>query len=59
MAKAPNKLPSWRITLIRKRGEILGVVAASDAKSAIEVAIREFQITDPHRQQRLIAQRVE
>lgn len=55
-----KKVHSWRIHLIRKQGEYLGTVEAPDAKAAIEVAIKEFSITDaPGRQQRLTARRVD
>jgi hypothetical protein len=59
MANAPKQHLSWRITLIRKKGERVGTVAAATADEAIQVAIREFGITDPERQRRLIAQRIE
>jgi hypothetical protein len=32
----------WRITVIRKKGEYLGTVAATDAEAEIKVAIKEF-----------------
>jgi hypothetical protein len=58
--KTPPKEPlrEWRITLIRKKGQYLGRVEASDAEAAIERAIAEFQIDAAHRP-RLIAQPVE
>ena len=60
MAKAkPEKpLPTWRITLIAKKGRYLGTVRAATAEAAIEVAIRHFGITDPQRRKRLAAQPV-
>jgi hypothetical protein len=58
MAKVAKPLPSWRITIIRKKGERLGTVEAATADEAIKVAIKEFGITDPERQRRLVAQRV-
>jgi hypothetical protein len=42
--------------LIRQRGQFVGTVEAADAESAIKVAIREYDITDPEQQRRLIAQ---
>jgi hypothetical protein len=48
-----RKLATWRITIIRKKGEYLSTV------EAIKVPIREFGITDPERLRRLIAQRIE
>jgi hypothetical protein len=44
------------ITRIRgNRAELLGVVTAPDEKSAIKVAIKEYQISDPEKQRRLAA----
>jgi hypothetical protein len=57
MATAKKK-PTWRITLLRKKGERLGTVEAADADEAIKVAIKSFEITDPGRQRRLVAQRI-
>jgi len=57
MAKAVKQLHEWRITEIRERGRILGRVRARTAGEAIEIATREFGITEPHRQKRLVATR--
>jgi hypothetical protein len=54
-----SKSISWAITLIRQRGKLLGYVKAPDAKSAIEEAIKHFDIKDPQQQRRLVAQRRE
>jgi hypothetical protein len=59
MAKAAKPLPSWRIIAIAKKGRYLGTVKAATADEAIKVAISEFGITDPERQRRLAAQRIE
>lgn len=48
----------WRISIIRKRAEHLGGVTAADADEAIQVAIKAFGITDPERQRRLAARRI-
>jgi hypothetical protein len=51
---------TWRITLIRNQSGLrIGTVLAVTAEEAIKVAIRDYGITDPERQRRLIAQRVE
>jgi hypothetical protein len=50
---------SWRIIEIRKKGHHIATVAAPDADAAIKAAIRDYAITDPHRQRRLVAQPVE
>jgi Ser/Thr protein kinase RdoA (MazF antagonist) len=47
----------WAITLIRQHGKLLAYVKAPDAETAIQEAIKHFEITDPEQQQRLIAQR--
>jgi hypothetical protein len=54
---ATKKQYTWQITLIRERGKLLGHVEAPDEKSAIEEAIKAFQITNPEQQKRLIARR--
>lgn len=60
MAKGAKKsLREWRITLIRQKGEYIGMVDAPDAEAAIKIAIEEFGITDPQRQRRLVAQPIE
>ena len=47
----------WLIYLIRKRGELVGSVEASDEKAAIVAAVEKYKITDPEQQRRLVAQR--
>jgi hypothetical protein len=47
----------WAITLIRQHGKFLGYVKAPDQETAIQEAIRHFEIKDPEQQRRLIAQR--
>jgi len=56
MAKTP-KIHRWAIYLIRKKGELLGSVEAADEKAAIAAAIEKYNISDPERQKRLVAQR--
>jgi hypothetical protein len=46
---------TWSIYLIRASGKYLGRVIAPDQKTAIEQAIKEFEITDPEQQKRLMA----
>ena len=55
---APKKNHRWQIVLIRKKGQVLGRVAAPDQEAAIKVVIKEFEITDWELQKRLVAQRV-
>jgi hypothetical protein len=55
-----QKLYRWRITRIRASpATLIGYVEAPDEKQAIQAAIREFGITDPEHQKRLVAQRTE
>jgi hypothetical protein len=58
MATPKKKQATWRITLVRKKGERIGPVGAADADEAIKVAIKTFEITDPERQRRLVAERI-
>jgi hypothetical protein len=59
MGLAKKPLRTWRITLIREKGKCIGTDEAESAEVAIKVAIREIGITDPERQKRFAAQRVE
>jgi hypothetical protein len=56
MPKKP--LPTWRIRVIRKKGEYLGTVEAPTAEAVVQVSIKEYGITDPERQKRRVASRV-
>jgi hypothetical protein len=60
MAKRPQKLYRWRITRLRgSPAALIGNVEAPDADQAIRIAIREFGITNPKHQKRLVEQRAE
>jgi hypothetical protein len=49
----------WRISRIRSTLAIeIGYVEAPDADQAVAEAIKQYGITDPHHQSRLVAQRV-
>ncbi len=52
-------LYSWSIYRVRAKLDYLGSVMAADEQSAIEQAIREFGITNPVHQKRLVAQKRE
>jgi hypothetical protein len=55
-AKPAAALHRWRISRIKATPAItLGTVEAIDAEQAIKVAIEQFGITDPWKQQRLVA----
>jgi len=61
MPKVSSKrtLPRWRIIRLKATPAVeLGTVEASDADKAIELAIKEFEITNPQHQRRLAARRV-
>lgn len=59
MSKKPVKQYEWRITRIKSTPAALyGAVTAREAASAIKQAIKEFEITNPDHQKRLVAQRV-
>jgi hypothetical protein len=62
MKRTPRsqKLYRWRITRIRASpAALIGYVDAPDQEQAIKAAIREFGITNPEHQKRLVAQRME
>jgi hypothetical protein len=55
---SPNLLHRWRITMVLRKREGLGVVEAINAEAAIKVAIATFGISDLRRQRRLVATRI-
>jgi hypothetical protein len=55
-----QKLSRWRITRLKASpSALIGYVEAPDQDTAIRTAIREFAITNPKHQKRLVAQRTE
>jgi len=50
------KLQSWRVSLIRKRGQCLGTVEAPNDKAAEAAAVAEFELSDEQRR-RLVVQK--
>ena len=63
--KAPNKskrvvakLRSWRVIIMRSRGEHLGTVEAPDRERAAAVAVKLFDLNDDQRRRLLIQERV-
>jgi hypothetical protein len=55
--KKPVVLRNWRISLIKSTpAALVGYVDAPDAESAVKRAIEQFEIKDPQKQRRLIAQ---
>jgi 1,2-phenylacetyl-CoA epoxidase PaaB subunit len=54
-----KQLPRWKIFRIKGTPAAeIGSVEAPDAATAIKVAIEKFEITDPVKQQRLVARRI-
>jgi hypothetical protein len=51
-----KKLHRWRIYSLGPAA-VVGTVEAPDAKAAIQAAVEQFGITDPERQERLLAVR--
>ena len=59
MRKKPfaAKLRSWRVSIIRKRGQYLGTVEAPNEKAAEAAAMAEFDLSDEQRRQLVIQER--
>jgi len=53
----PAKLRSWRVSLIRKRGQYLGTVEASNEKTAETAAVAEFDLSDEQRRRLVVRER--
>ena len=51
-----KELHTWRVYLVRAKGEFLGTVEAPDEKTAMQVAAEEFKLT-PMQAARLLVQR--
>jgi hypothetical protein len=52
--KAGEKLPPWRVALMRSRTHYLGVIYAPDEKAAEAAAIVEFKIADEQRRRLIV-----
>jgi hypothetical protein len=48
---------SWRVSIIRKRGQYLGTVEAPNEKAAEAAAVAEFDLSDEHRQRLVVQER--
>jgi len=66
--KAPQEEPTqtsasglplriWRVAIIGKRGEFLGVVEAPDRETAKSVAARQFNLSDEQRERLVVQER--
>jgi hypothetical protein len=51
------ELRSWRVSIIRKRGQYLGTVDAPDEKAAEVAAMAEFDLSDEQRRRLLVQER--
>jgi len=57
--KKSTPLPRWRIIEIANKGRHVATLRAADADAAIRMALEEYEITDPHRQRRPVAQPID
>jgi len=51
------KLRSWRVSIIRKRGQYLGTVEALNEKAAGAAAVAEFDLSDEQRRRLVVSER--
>jgi hypothetical protein len=56
--KKPASLRSWRVIIMRSRGELLGYVEALDRERAEAVAIKQFDLDQEQQQRLLIRERL-
>jgi hypothetical protein len=56
--KKPENLRSWRVIIMRSRGEYLGSVEAPDRERAEAVAIKQFDLDQDLRRRLLIRERL-
>jgi len=54
---AAQKLRSWRVSLIRKHGQVLGFVDAPDRASAEAAAVNAFNLDDEQRSRLVVQER--
>jgi hypothetical protein len=54
---AAAKLRSWRVSIIRKRGQYLGTVEAPNEKAAEAAAVVEFDLSDEQRRPLVVQER--
>ena len=53
----PTKLRSWRVIIIRSKGEHIGTVEAPDRERAEAVAVKQFELDQDQRRRLLIRER--
>jgi hypothetical protein len=54
---AAEKLRSWRVSILRARGEYLGDVRAPDQRSAETAAVEEFSLDEEQRKRLVVRER--
>jgi hypothetical protein len=55
--RTTTKLRSWRVSIIRKRGQYLGTVEAPNEKAAEAAAVAEFDLSAEQRQRLVVSKR--
>ena len=56
--KEPANLRSWRVIIMRSKGEHIGTVEAPDRQRAEAVAIKQFELDQDQRRRLLIRERL-
>jgi hypothetical protein len=51
------KLRRWRVSIIRKRGQYLGIVEARDQKAAEAAAVADFNLNGEQRKRLVVQER--
>jgi hypothetical protein len=51
-------LRTWRVSIIRSPGQVLGDVEASDQRTAEAVAVTKFNLSDEQRKRLVVQERV-
>ena len=54
---AAQKLRSWRVSLIRKHGQVLGIVEAPSREVAEAAAVSAFSLTEEQRKRLVVQER--
>ena len=52
-----TKRRSWRVSIIRSRGQYLGTVEAPNEQAAEAVAVAEFDLNDEQRRRLVVSER--
>ena len=55
--KKATKLRSWRVSVLRARGEYLGDVQAPDQKAAEAAAVTQFDLSEEQRKRLVVRER--